>query len=135
MLLSAEQLLLLLLPPVCAQQLQQTDQSQSIRQQSPVNFTTGAVIVCQNAGDETYTATATNSVSIAYSVSPAGAGVINALTGSMNWDAAFFGTATITANATGLCTTTTADRTVTVNPSTGPVNFTLRCNNCLPGCY
>ncbi|MCK7460578.1 MAG: hypothetical protein MZU84_00025 [Sphingobacterium sp.] len=43
----------------------------------------------------------------------------------MDWDAAFSGTATITANATGLCGTTTADRTVTVNPSTGPVNFTV----------
>ncbi|MCK7460585.1 MAG: hypothetical protein MZU84_00060 [Sphingobacterium sp.] len=100
-----------------------------------VNFTLGATTVCQNAGDETYTATAANSVSIAYSVSPAGAGVINALTGSMNWDAAFFGTATITATATGLCTTTTADRSVTVNPSTGACKLHSRCNNCLPGCY
>ncbi|MCK7460584.1 MAG: hypothetical protein MZU84_00055 [Sphingobacterium sp.] len=62
---------------------------------------------------------------MAYSVAPPAAGTINAATGVMDWDAAFSGTATITANATGLCGTTTADRTVTVNPSTGPVNFTL----------
>ncbi len=80
-----------------------------------VNFTAGAIIVCQNAGNETYTATAANSISIAYSVSPAAAGTIDAVTGVMNWDAAFSGTATITATATGLCTTTTADRSVTVN--------------------
>ncbi|MCK7460586.1 MAG: hypothetical protein MZU84_00065 [Sphingobacterium sp.] len=90
----------------------------------PVSFTAGATTVCQDATDETYAATAANSTSIAYSVSPAGAGVINAATGIMNWDAAFSGTATITATATGLCGTTTAGRTVTVNPSTGAVSFT-----------
>ncbi len=90
----------------------------------PVSFTAGATTVCQNAVDETYTATAANSTSIAYSVSPAAAGTIDAVTGVMNWDAAFSGTATITANATGLCGTTTANRIVTVNPSTGAVSFT-----------
>ena len=74
--------------------------------------------------DETYTATAANSTSIAYSVAPVAAGTIDPVTGVMNWDAAFSGTATITATATGLCGTTTADRSVTVNPSTGAVNFT-----------
>ncbi len=89
-----------------------------------VNFTAGATTVCQNAVDETYTATAANSTSIAYSVAPPTAGVINASTGVMNWNAAFSGTATITATATGLCTTTIANRLVTVNPSTGVVGFT-----------
>ncbi len=82
----------------------------------PTSFTAGATTVCQNAADETYTATAANSTSIAYSVSPAGAGTINSTTGAMNWDAAFSGTATITATASGLCGTTSADRVVTVNP-------------------
>ena len=88
------------------------------------SFTAGATTVCQNAIDETYTATAANSTSITYSVLPAAAGIINPGTGVMNWDAAFSGMATITATATGLCGTTSADRDVTVNPSTGPTTFT-----------
>ncbi|MDA3879996.1 MAG: ice-binding family protein, partial [Prolixibacteraceae bacterium] len=80
------------------------------------SFTAGATTVCQDAADETYTATAANSTSIAYSVLPVVAGVINATTGVINWDAAFSGAATITATSTGLCGTTSADRVVTVNP-------------------
>ncbi|MCK7460588.1 MAG: hypothetical protein MZU84_00075 [Sphingobacterium sp.] len=99
-----------------------------------VSFTAGATTVCQNAPDETYTATAANSISIAYSVSPAGAGVINAATGVMNWNTAFFGTATITATATGICTTTTANRSVTVNALNRTCKLHSRCYNCLPGC-
>ena len=49
----------------------------------PVLFTTGAIEVCQDGPDETYTATATSSTSITYSILPAGAGVINATTGVM----------------------------------------------------
>ncbi|QIA06264.1 PKD-like domain-containing protein [Draconibacterium halophilum] len=79
-------------------------------------FTSGAITVCQDAADETYTATAANSTSISYSVSPAGAGTINSSTGLMNWDASFSGTATITATATGLCGTTTEDLTIVVYP-------------------
>ena len=70
------------------------------------HFHGGTVTVCQDAVNSTYTATAANSTTIAYSVSPAGAGVIDAVSGVMDWDAAFFGTATITATSTGLCTTT-----------------------------
>ncbi len=81
----------------------------------PVSFTSGAETVCQNAPDETYMASAANSTSITYSVLPAEAGVIDAGTGVMKWDAAFSGQATITATATGLCGTTSADRVVTVN--------------------
>ncbi|MCK7460581.1 MAG: hypothetical protein MZU84_00040 [Sphingobacterium sp.] len=59
-------------------------------------------------------------------MAPPAAGTINAATGVMDWDAAFFGTATITCYMLLVsATTTTADRAVTVNPSTGPVNFTL----------
>ncbi|SDY01358.1 Repeat domain-containing protein, partial [Lutibacter oricola] len=87
-------------------------------------FTAGATTVCQDAVNETYTATATNSTGIVYSVSPAGAGTINGSTGVMNWSAGFSGTATITATSTGLCGTTSADRVVTVNPSTAATVFT-----------
>jgi PKD repeat protein len=87
-------------------------------------FTAGAVTVCQNAADETYTASAANSTSIAYSVLPAGSGIINVGSGVINWEAAFSGTATITATATGLCGTTSANRVVTVNPTTGATSFT-----------
>ncbi|NVN94046.1 MAG: gliding motility-associated C-terminal domain-containing protein, partial [Bacteroidetes bacterium] len=78
------------------------------------SFTLGAISVCQNAADETYTATAANSTSILYSVLPATAGVINATTGVMNWDASFSGVATITAVSSGLCGSTTNNLIVTV---------------------
>lgn len=79
-------------------------------------FTTGAVTICKDAADETYTATASNSTSLVYSVYPSGssgAGTINAGTGVMNWKSSFSGTATITATATGICGTTTTERVVT----------------------
>ncbi|PIY30647.1 MAG: hypothetical protein COZ08_11735, partial [Bacteroidetes bacterium CG_4_10_14_3_um_filter_42_6] len=69
------------------------------------------------APDETYTATATNSTSITYSVLPVTAGVINSSIGVMNWDADFSGTATITATSTGPCGTTSADMVVNVTPT------------------
>ncbi len=79
-----------------------------------VNFTTGAIEVCQDAPNETYTATATNSTSVVYSVSPAAAGSINTTTGIMDWDFAYYGNATITATAAGLCGTTVGTVTVRV---------------------
>ncbi|MBL0183360.1 MAG: hypothetical protein IPP96_14125, partial [Chitinophagaceae bacterium] len=79
-------------------------------------FTAGATSVCQNAPDETYTATAANSTGITYSVLPIVAGTINSSTGVMDWDGGFSGTAIITATATGICGSTSADRVVTVNP-------------------
>ena len=82
------------------------------------SFTLGAISVCQNAADETYTATAANSTSILYSVLPATAGVINATTGVMNWDASYSGVATITAVSSGLCGSTTNNLIVTVYSST-----------------
>ena len=81
-------------------------------------FSAGATTVCQDAANETYTALATNGV-IAYSVSPSGAGTIDAGTGSMNWDAAFSGEAIIIATATGCNGSTVAQRIVTVTPSVG----------------
>ncbi|MBW7465651.1 T9SS type A sorting domain-containing protein [Pontibacter aydingkolensis] len=87
------------------------------------SFSAGATTLCQDAPNETYTASAANATSITYSVSPAGAGSINSSTGAMNWDAGFSGTATITATAAGLCGTTSATRNVTVNPTTGATSF------------
>jgi hypothetical protein len=83
-------------------------------------FNFGATTICQNDPDETYQATAANSNSIAYSVLPGTAGIINALSGVMNWSASFSGTATITATATGDCGTTSAILSVTVNPLPTP---------------
>jgi hypothetical protein len=79
------------------------------------SFTAGAITVCQDAADETYTATATNSTGITYSVSPIGVGTIGSTDGIMNWNPGFSGTATITASATGCNGPVTADRVVTVN--------------------
>jgi len=87
-------------------------------------FTSGDTILCQDSPDETYLATATNSTSMAYSVIPVSAGIIDASTGVMNWDAAFSGQATVTATATGLCGTTSTDLLVTINPSIGNPVFT-----------
>ncbi|MGC4039369.1 MAG: T9SS type A sorting domain-containing protein [Flavobacterium sp.] len=79
------------------------------------SFISGAITVCQDAPDTTYTATASNSTAITYGVSPTGAGTIDSLTGIMNWSPAFSGTATITATAAGCNGPLTADRIVTVN--------------------
>jgi hypothetical protein len=87
-------------------------------------FTAGATVLCIDAANETYTATAVNSTSIVYTVNPSTAGVINATTGVMNWDAVFSGTATVTATSTGTCGTTSADRVVSVNSTIGATVFT-----------
>lgn len=95
----------------------------------PTNFTTGAPEVCQDSPDETYTATATNSTSIVYTVSPAAAGTINSATGVMNWDPAYYGNVTITATSTGLCGTTVGTMTVRVKQlpavTVSPVDRTI----------
>jgi PKD repeat protein len=80
----------------------------------PTTFTGGVAEVCQDAPNETYTATAAGSTSIAYSVLPVPAGAIDPVTGVMNWDAAFYGNATITATSTGICNTTSANMIVRV---------------------
>jgi PKD repeat protein len=79
-------------------------------------FTEGDINLCQGAADEKYTATAENSTAIEYSVSPAEAGAIDAVSGTMSWDPDFSGIATITATATGPCGTSSANLDVTVNP-------------------
>jgi hypothetical protein len=79
-------------------------------------FTMGSATICQDAANETYKATATNSTSISYSISPSTAGTINPATGVVDWNAAFTGNVTITATATGCNGPSTSSKTVTVNP-------------------
>ncbi|WP_199138929.1 DUF7507 domain-containing protein [Pedobacter sp. ASV12] len=69
---------------------------------------------CQAPGTTSYTATAANSSSMSYAISPSSAGVINSSTGVVTWSSTFNGTATITATATGVCGTKSATHTVTV---------------------
>ncbi|WP_293787409.1 PKD-like domain-containing protein, partial [uncultured Pedobacter sp.] len=72
---------------------------------------------CQGAGVESYTATATSTTGITYSISPANSGVIDAATGTVTWSANYNGTATITAVAASPCGSRSANYTVTINPT------------------
>ncbi len=84
-------------------------------------FAAGATSTrCQGAAVQSYTATASNTTGITYSISPATSGVINASTGSVTWSANYSGTATITAVAASPCGNKTATHTVTIN-STGTI--------------
>ncbi|MFT3750892.1 MAG: gliding motility-associated C-terminal domain-containing protein [Agriterribacter sp.] len=56
---------------------------------------------CQDTGRITYTASASNTTGITYSLSPLSAGSINALTGEVIWNQSFSGNATISASAAG----------------------------------
>ncbi|MXV52447.1 hypothetical protein GS399_15840, partial [Pedobacter sp. HMF7647] len=69
---------------------------------------------CQGSGTVTYSATANNSTSISYSLTPTTAGTINSSTGLVTWAAGFSGIATITAVATGVNGPKSAAHTVTV---------------------
>ncbi|MGN6213652.1 DUF6443 domain-containing protein [Parafilimonas sp.] len=77
------------------------------------------------SGTGAYTTSATNATSYAWSISPAGAGTISGTgtTGTVTWNAAFSGTATIGVKANG-CNGPSAQttRTVTVYP---PVTMTV----------
>ncbi len=99
---------------------------------------TGPTVVCQDDANAMYLTTPTNNTGVTYSVSPGAAGVINASTGEMNWDAAYFGgPVTITAVATGCNgSSQTGTLTVTVNPKPSititqptPVCVSLNLNN------
>lgn len=70
---------------------------------------------CQGTGTDTYTATAANSASIAYAITPA-AGTINSATGVVTWNNTFFGTAVISAFAIGVDGPKSTDFNVTVDP-------------------
>ncbi|WP_029986304.1 PKD-like domain-containing protein, partial [Pedobacter jeongneungensis] len=78
---------------------------------------------CQGYGVQTYTATAANSTSLVYSISPSNAGVINSSTGAVTWSAIYSGQAIITATASNACGTKTATHTVTI-ASTGTISGT-----------
>jgi hypothetical protein len=78
------------------------------------SFTAGAAALCEGTSS-TYTATATNSTGITYSILSGGA-TINATTGVAS---NVTGNFTVQATATGACgNSTTADFVVTVNPTT-----------------
>ena len=80
---------------------------------------------CLGAGTVTYTATSTNNTGITYSLdvaSLAGNNTIDATTGAVTYDAAWIGTSTITATATGCNGPKSASHTVTTNcPVAAPV--------------
>ncbi len=83
---------------------------------------------CLGSGSSTYTATATNSTGITYSLDGAslfGGNSINSTTGTVNWSLLWVGTSTITATATGCNGPKTATHTVTINASVSTPNFVL----------
>ena len=75
--------------------------------------------ICKGSAPITYTATATNAITITYSLdaaSLAAGNTINASTGLVTYSPTWTGTSLITATATGCGTPTTAIHTVKVNP-------------------
>ena len=83
---------------------------------------------CQAAGTVTYTASATNTTGITYSLdaaSIAGGNTINSTTGAVTYAAGWNGITTITASAAGCDGPQTSTHTVTVNPSVGIPVFAL----------
>jgi len=91
-------------------------------------FTLGASSFrCLGGGSVTYTATASNSTGIIYSldaVSLAAGNTINATTGTVNYWLLWFGTSTITATATGCGGPLTGTHTVTINGAVSTPVFT-----------
>ncbi|MEP7164571.1 MAG: Ig-like domain-containing protein [Ferruginibacter sp.] len=92
-------------------------------------FSTGATSTrCQGTAMVTYTATATTSTGITYSLDAAsitGGNSINAASGDLNYGAGWSGTSVITASATGCNGPITATHTVTVTPTVGTPAFSL----------
>ncbi|MBK9356558.1 MAG: hypothetical protein IPN08_04065 [Bacteroidales bacterium] len=88
--------------------------------ESPV-FALGATSTrCQGAGSVTYTATATNTTGITYTLdaaSIAGGVTINAATGEVTYPAGWFGTTVITASAAGCNGPLQSIHIVTVSPT------------------
>ena len=83
---------------------------------------------CQGAATVTYTATANNTTGITYSLDAAsisGSNTINALTGEVNFDAAWNGTTTITAEAAGCNGPVSATHNVTITASVNVPVFAL----------
>ena len=92
-------------------------------------FTLGAASpVCQASAPVTYTATATNSTGITYSLDAASISAGNSIaagTGRVTFAAAFAGTITVTATASGCNGPSTASHTITVNPTVGATSFII----------
>jgi len=92
---------------------------------------------CQGANSVTYTATASNSTGVSYSIdgaSIAGGNSINPATGVLTFAAGWYGTTTITASAAGCYGPQTATHVVTTTETVGtPVfasgNSSLRCQS------
>ncbi len=81
---------------------------------------------CAGAGSVTYTATASNSTGITYSLDNTATNAgnsINANSGAVTWASGYAGAATITATATGCSGPTTATHTVTVSAAVGTPAF------------
>ncbi len=102
-------------------------------------FTLGATTTrCQGNGAVIYTANATNTTGITYSLdaaSIAGGVVLNSTNGQVNYPAGWSGTTIITASAAGCNGPATASHTVTVTPTVGTPVFALGSSSfrCLGG--
>jgi hypothetical protein len=95
---------------------------------TPVFSLGGNSIRCQGSGTVTYSATASNSTGITYSLDAAsisGGNSINASTGAVTYSAGWSGTTVITASAAGCSGPKTATHTVTVSPGAGTPVFAL----------
>lgn len=92
-------------------------------------FAAGATSTrCQGANTVNYAATSTNSNGMTYSLdgaSLAAGNVIDAITGDVTYTAAWTGTSTITATATGCNGPKSSTHTATTNTTVGPTTFTL----------
>ena len=87
---------------------------------------------CQGAGTLTYTATASYTTGITYSLdaaSMAGGNSINSSTGAVTYAAGWNGTTIITASAAGCNGPQISTHTVTVNPNVGTPVFALGSNS------
>ncbi|MFT3945847.1 MAG: gliding motility-associated C-terminal domain-containing protein [Agriterribacter sp.] len=69
---------------------------------------------CQDTGRIMYSASASNTTGITYSLSPISAGSINAITGEVIWNQSFSGIATVSASAAGHNGPSVSQHTVTV---------------------
>ncbi len=81
---------------------------------------------CQGGGLVAYSATATNSTSISYTLDAAsttGGNSINSITGTVAYTAAWTGTSVITASAAGCNGPLTSTHTVTITPTVGTPVF------------
>lgn len=88
----------------------------------PVSPPSGTLSRCIGEGSDTYTASASNASSYAWSISPTAAGTISS-GGTVTWGSTFTGTATVSVTATGCHgSTSTASTNVTTNPLVGQVS-------------